>query len=156
LAADIPEDEIVVTADRCPPGRICRYEDIAAVMTMLAQADTGGAPRDGGGGAGNGGETPETEQANEEDLEICRSLSDPGARSRCYQSALARDVARKNGRPVPPLVTWRQNAPAQGPNPWVVGGVVIGGVLIVGAIILAPEITIPALILSGGAVGATQ
>jgi len=42
----------------------------------------------------------------ENDLKICRSLSDPGARSRCYASAMERKNACDLEKPLPPLVTW--------------------------------------------------
>lgn len=42
------------------------------------------------------------------DYDICRRLENPDARSRCYHSANARDYARRRNRPLPPLVTWRE------------------------------------------------
>ena len=55
-------------------------------------------------------ESEETEEAHQEDLARCRRLSDSSARSRCYESANARDHARRNDRPLPPLITWREAA----------------------------------------------
>jgi hypothetical protein len=41
------------------------------------------------------------------DIAVCRGLSDPGARSRCYESALNRKNRREQGwDPLPPLITW--------------------------------------------------
>lgn len=41
------------------------------------------------------------------DLDRCRSLASPAARSRCYESANAREYARRNDQQLPPLITWR-------------------------------------------------
>jgi RHS repeat-associated protein len=40
------------------------------------------------------------------DLATCRELPDPAARSRCYESALARKNACLKGQPLPPLQGW--------------------------------------------------
>jgi RHS repeat-associated protein len=40
------------------------------------------------------------------DEAICRRLSDPGARARCFASANERYGACRAGRPLPPLVIW--------------------------------------------------
>jgi RHS repeat-associated protein len=60
------------------------------------------------------GSNPDTGDPNEDayqrDLAECRRLSDAGARARCYGSAEARDSARRHGRNVPPLITWREAA----------------------------------------------
>jgi len=43
----------------------------------------------------------------ENDLQTCRRLADPGARSRCFESALNRKNACEQERePLPPLITW--------------------------------------------------
>lgn len=62
-----------------------------------------------------GQETDDTEEANERDLAICRSLSDPGARSRCFISANRRDHQRRWGKPVEDLETRRDISPAPVP-----------------------------------------
>ena len=80
-----------------------------------------------------GQETPDTEEENKKDIAICNSLSNAGARSRCFESANARDYARRWNRPIPPLITWRTAAPGvqpRTPNPWAVGGVLaVGGAI---------------------------
>jgi RHS repeat-associated protein len=50
---------------------------------------------------------PDCNKQNEIDLAICRSLPRPGARSRCYESALNRLIRCEQGwDPLPPLITW--------------------------------------------------
>jgi len=46
------------------------------------------------------------DQMAEEDEKVCQSLSDPGARSRCYSSANERYGACRTGKTLPPLITW--------------------------------------------------
>lgn len=92
---------------------------------------SGGSPQNNQHAATPGQETPDTEDENEKDIAICNSLRDAGARSRCFESANARDYARRWNRPLPPLITWRTAAPGvqpRAPNPWAVGGVLaVGG-----------------------------
>jgi RHS repeat-associated protein len=40
------------------------------------------------------------------DLSVCRSLTNPGARARCYDSASQRNFACRYGKPLPPLIRW--------------------------------------------------
>jgi RHS repeat-associated protein len=42
----------------------------------------------------------------ENDLSTCRKLSNAGARSRCYASAMERKIACETNKSLPPLVTW--------------------------------------------------
>jgi RHS repeat-associated protein len=42
----------------------------------------------------------------EQDEAVCRSLSDPSARARCWESANARFGACSQNKPLPPLITW--------------------------------------------------
>jgi hypothetical protein len=53
----------------------------------------------------------EDEEAAERDEAVCRSLVDPAVRARCWASVNARQGARARGKPLPPLVTWREPAP---------------------------------------------
>jgi hypothetical protein len=46
------------------------------------------------------------ERQYQNDLNTCRGLKDPGARSRCYASAMERKNACDLKKPLPPLVTW--------------------------------------------------
>ena len=46
------------------------------------------------------------ENQYQSDLKVCRSLSMPAARSRCFESAENRRWACLNRRPEPPLITW--------------------------------------------------
>jgi hypothetical protein len=49
----------------------------------------------------------EAEAQYQSDLAVCRQLQDPGARSRCYESALNRKNRFLDGwNPLPPLITW--------------------------------------------------
>jgi hypothetical protein len=67
---------------------------------------------------------PCEEQRHDEE-QICRALSDEtpedrAIRSRCWESVKNRNNACKNGRPRedwPPLITWREGAPATSPRP---------------------------------------
>ncbi|MBO9712630.1 RHS repeat-associated core domain-containing protein [Sphingomonas sp.] len=94
----------------------------------------------------------ERKSAAEDDYEKCRSLQSAEARARCWASAADRDAARGAGRPLPPLVTWREMDPWQQnfwPNPLdidprLIGAVIIiGGTIIVIGTIFAPEATLP-------------
>jgi len=48
----------------------------------------------------------ECERLAQQDEAICRTLPDPGARARCWDSSAARYGACKAGKPLPPLITW--------------------------------------------------
>jgi RHS repeat-associated protein len=49
----------------------------------------------------------ECEAQYQSDLNVCRKLADPAARSRCYESALNRKNRCEQGwNPLPPLITW--------------------------------------------------
>jgi RHS repeat-associated protein len=113
-------------------------------------AGGGGGGDDGdedGDGDGDGEDDPldETDAQFEREWALCASLRDASARTRCYESAQRRLWERLRGRPQPPLITWR--------------GALIGAgalILIIGGIIFFPEVTIPVLIVGGGASAATQ
>ncbi|NIJ20938.1 RHS repeat-associated protein [Sphingomonas naasensis] len=83
----------------------------------------------------------EQEAENEKDEAICRSLPTVGQRGRCWASAGDRRGARADGRPLPPLVTWRTSVPGptlprpSAPNPWVTGGLILGGAGVVCVIV---------------------
>lgn len=86
----------------------------------------------------------DNDREQKKDENICRRFSGALA-SACYQSALARDYARRNGRPLPPLTTSLFSGHTVGPRAIGVG-LGVGAVAL--GIILAPEITIPALIIA--------
>jgi len=47
------------------------------------------------------------EKQTQADEAVCRSLQDPAARSRCWQSANERFGACSANKPLPPLITWK-------------------------------------------------
>jgi RHS repeat-associated protein len=57
------------------------------------------------------------EQQAQNDEAVCRSLDDPDARARCYESANARFGACNSGKELPPLITWR-DADQSNTAPW--------------------------------------
>lgn len=86
----------------------------------------------------------ERDREAEKDYEICRQLSDPGARARCWASAAERDGARAAGRPLPPLVTWRARLSGQSTrNALVIAGTIVVAGAIVVLIIVQPEVGVP-------------
>ena len=117
---------------------------------------------DAGGDSTPGAETPDTEEEYAEDIRRCNSLSDPGARSRCFESANARDYARRWGKQhLPPLITWRTVSPGpqpQSPNPWVIGGLGVAAFAAGACAILEPcgAIVLGVLGVTGATVAATQ
>ena len=69
------------------------------------------------------------ERARKADFNVCRGLMGTALRSACYQSAGQRDYARRNGKPLPQLITQLFSPLPQGgskPNPLAILGV--GGV----------------------------
>ena len=83
-----------------------------------------GPPEPVGGPDGQSMTDADRDHEAEKDYDKCRQLTGAAA-SRCWDSAAARDGARGNGKPVPPLITWR--------NAGIVGGTLLG----VGAIACA-------------------
>ena len=129
-------------AGQWAPGRPAGDRLIAHELTHTVQA--GGEPRDGpvrrqadaGAGGGEPGSGSDDGDAQyERELAVCRSLRDPGARARCYESAERRRWARENGRQQPPFINWRNVLVGVG-----------AAIVIIGGIVLFPEVAIPVLV----------
>ena len=91
------------------------------------------------GGRGTDGRDDGYSEEYYRETALCRTLSDAGARSRCFGSAELREARRRAGiseGALPPLITWRQAAPTTSSSgiDW---RYVAGGALVVGGVICA-------------------
>lgn len=129
---------VTVTASKCPEGWTCiSNPSQPPVREMLrppsSLANFRSPPE------WSSDDDDEFEEERKIDMNVCRSLKGPAVRSACFQSANARDFARRNNRPLPPLIT---NLSVQhGPEgrlttggKFAIGGLVVGGAGVVCAI----------------------
>lgn len=91
---------VILVGGRCLINAPCRQ--LVIVGVHVAAAATGYAV----GYYLNQWEVRANQRAYEQDKNVCRSLANPAAKSRCWESAEKRRWARENGREMPPLITW--------------------------------------------------